>query len=87
MTLSIQKYERALMPAGLGLAVLAVTFLFVSILNYCSGDISKVAVAPALAVCLLMAAVLGWLIWHSKLEPEKVFLLLAVPMGVALALW
>lgn len=75
------------MPVGIGFSVLAEVYLFVSILNYCAGDITKVAVVPALAICLLVAVPLGWLVWNSKMEPEKIFLLLAVPMGVALALF
>ncbi len=79
-----KKFEK---PLGLLLVVLAELFLFTSVLEYCSGVIAKRALLPALALCLVAIVVLGCLIIRSKDKPQTIFLLLAVPMGVALALF
>lgn len=80
-------YRRAFIPAVLILTVFAEVFLFTAILNYCSGLASKAETLPALSVCLVAATLLIMTIWRFKGNPETVFLLLAVPMGVALALF
>lgn len=87
MTFSIAGLKKAKRPVGLAVVVLAEIALFVSLLDYCSGQLTKIAVAPVLVLCLIAAVGLGYLVVDSKNKPETVFLLLAIPMGVALSLF
>lgn len=87
MTFSIAGLKKAKRPVGLAVVVLAEIALFVSLLDYCSGQLTKMAVAPVLVLCLIAAVGLGYLVVDSKNKPETVFLLLGIPMGVALSLF
>ncbi len=87
MTFSLDGYQKVKRPAGLALVILAELALFVSLLDFCSGQMAKVAVIPVLVLCLIAVVGLGYLIVDAKNKPETIFLLLGLPMGVALALF
>lgn len=68
-------------------ACLSLILFFISSLMYFSGVLSKTSLFLRLIPCVVAVVMLGMLIYGFKDKPEVVFLLLAIPMGVALALF